>query len=241
MANAKRKRKRGEEEDIDSQEGKGCHSHSSLGAMPNSGESVSKTLSLDVGPLPKLVIVDLDKTLWPFDCHEETMGPYNRLGDSSDEVSCRSLRGMNKVVRLFPEALDVLRCVKQQGSIRLAVASRSPIDTAARGILGTLGVLELFCCLQIYRGSKSEHAREIMAVTGVPYRDMIFFDDDQRNIKTVSGLGVCCIKVSKDSGLTFDAMRSGLKKYRQSCLSRSNLRAWLQPPQRSKLIKTDQN
>ena len=42
------------------------------------------------------------------------MGPYNRLGDSSDEVSCRSLRGMNKVVRLFPEALDVLRCVKQQ-------------------------------------------------------------------------------------------------------------------------------
>lgn len=57
---------------------------------------------------------------------------------------------------------------------------------------------------------------------------MIFFDDDNSNIRAVSKLGVCCMEVSKQSGLTFDAMRSGLKKYREACLSRSSMRAWLQ-------------
>lgn len=46
-----------------------------------------------------------------------------------------------------------------QGSIRLAVASRSPVNEggAARGILGALDLLGLFCSLEIHRGSKAVH------------------------------------------------------------------------------------
>lgn len=69
-----------------------------------------------------------------------------------------------------------------------------------------------------------------MAATGVPYRDMVFFDDDKKNIKTVQKLGVCCIKVSQETGLTFEAVRSGLEKYRKLCLMRSKMREWFQPP-----------
>lgn len=58
---------------------------------------------------------------------------------------------------------------------------------------------------------------------------MLFFDDDEMNVKTVSKVGACCFRVSKDSGLTFVAVRSGFKKYREVCLSRSSMRAWLQP------------
>lgn len=58
---------------------------------------------------------------------------------------------------------------------------------------------------------------------------MLFFDDDELNVKTVSKVGACCFRVSKDSGLTFVAVRSGFKKYREICLSRSSMRAWLQP------------
>lgn len=58
---------------------------------------------------------------------------------------------------------------------------------------------------------------------------MLFFDDDEVNVKTVSKLGACCFRVSKDSGLTFVAVRSAFKKYRQVCLSRSCMRAWLRP------------
>lgn len=56
---------------------------------------------------------------------------------------------------------------------------------------------------------------------------MLFFDDNVSNIKTVSKLGACCVRVSEDSGLTFAAVQSGLKKYREACSSRSSMMAWL--------------
>ncbi|CAN0026331.1 unnamed protein product, partial [Ectocarpus sp. 12 AP-2014] len=101
----------------------------------------------------------------------------------------------------------------------LAVASRSPADEggAARGILGALGLLDLFCCLEIHAGSKAKHFQNIHAATGVEYRDMLFFDDEKHNIKTVRRLGVTCVKVSKESGLTFAAVNAGLKEYREAC------------------------
>lgn len=60
---------------------------------------------------------------------------------------------------------------------------------------------------------------------------MVFFDDDASNVNVVSRLGVCSVLVSKDSGLTFAAMQTGLKRYRSACLSRLNMRAWLHPPE----------
>ncbi|CAN0069281.1 unnamed protein product [Ectocarpus sp. 8 AP-2014] len=118
-----------------------------------------------------------------------------------------------------------------KGSIRLAVASRSPVDEggAARGILGALRLLDLFCCLEIHTGSKAKHFQNIHAATGVEYRDMLFFDDEKHNIKTVRRLGVTCVKVSKESGLTFADVNAGLKEYREACLSRSSLRGWFTP------------
>lgn len=46
-----------------------------------------------------------------------------------------------------------------QEGIKLAIASRSPVDEggAARGILGALGLLNMFCYLEIHRGSKAGH------------------------------------------------------------------------------------
>ena len=49
------------------------------------------------------------------------------------------------------------RVPSRQGSIRLAVASRSPIEGAARGILRALGIRDMFCCVEIHRGSKATH------------------------------------------------------------------------------------
>lgn len=58
---------------------------------------------------------------------------------------------------------------------------------------------------------------------------MLFFDDEKYNIKTVSKLGVTCVKLSKETGLTFAAVNNGMKQYRQACLSRSSLRGFLTP------------
>lgn len=71
--------------------------------------------------------------------------------------------------------------------------------------------------------------KDIHEQTGVEYRDMLFFDDEKDNIKTVRRLGVTCIKLSKETGLTFADVNSGLKQYREACLSRSSLRQWFTP------------
>ncbi|CAM9980622.1 unnamed protein product, partial [Laminaria digitata] len=91
-------------------------------ASKGSIEGQGQGNSLDfVDPLPKLVVLDLDKTLWPFYCHEQTAGPYSRLGESC-AVKCRSLQGAEKVVRLFPQVLDVLRCLKQRVCVFFTIA-----------------------------------------------------------------------------------------------------------------------
>lgn len=52
----------------------------------------------------------------------------------------------------------------------MAVASRSPVDEggAARGILGALELQDMFCCLEIHRGSKAVHFQVDTALFSVP-------------------------------------------------------------------------
>lgn len=75
--------------------------------------------------------------------------------------------------------------------------------------------------------------QNISAATGVPYRDMLFFDDNDSNIRTVSKLGACCMRVNQESGLTFAAVQSGMKKYKEARLARLSLAAWLSPSPRN--------
>lgn len=63
---------------------------------------------------------------------------------------------------------------------------------------------------------------------------MLFFDDEQSNITTISKLGVTCVKLSKECGLTFAAVNAGLKQYREACLSRASLKSWFTPAPRKK-------
>lgn len=64
---------------------------------------------------------------------------------------------------------------------------------------------------------------------------MLFFDDEKSNIATVERLGVTGVKLSKEYGLTFAAVNSGLKQYREACLSRASLKGWFTPaPLKSK-------
>lgn len=51
--------------------------------------------------------------VWPVYCHEETIGPYARSCGSDSAVSCLYRYGGKKIVRLFPEVVEILRCLEQ--------------------------------------------------------------------------------------------------------------------------------
>eukprot|EP00897_Mesotaenium_endlicherianum_P009824 jgi/Mesen1/8870/ME000530S08277 len=146
------------------------------------------------GPLPQLLVFDLDYTLWPFWCE------------------CRS---KHDVPRLYSEARCVIDAVHAK-SVLMAVASRTPTPDIAQSFLDKLGLASLFSPQEIYPSwtHKTEHFKVIHEKTGVPYSAMLFFDDEDRNINAVAKMGVTCVLVN--DGLTVGALKEGLLKYAAS-------------------------
>jgi hypothetical protein len=47
--------------------------------------------------------------------------------------------------------------------------------------------------IQISFNNKSHHFRRLHQITGIPYEEMVFFDNEYCNIRSVAALGVRCI------------------------------------------------
>ncbi|KAF7142928.1 hypothetical protein RHSIM_Rhsim05G0101900 [Rhododendron simsii] len=144
--------------------------------------------------LPRLVVFDLDYTLWPFYCE------------------CRSKREMPS---LYPHAKGILYALKDKG-IDVAIASRSPTVDIAKAFLDKLDIRSMFVAQEIFSSwtHKTEHFQRINRRTGVPYNSMLFFDDEDRNIEAVSKMGVTSILVG--NGVNLGAFRQGLMEFSQS-------------------------
>ncbi|XP_010530658.1 PREDICTED: magnesium-dependent phosphatase 1 [Tarenaya hassleriana] len=144
--------------------------------------------------LPRLVVFDLDYTLWPFYCE------------------CRSKREMPS---LYPNAKGILKALQEKG-IDMAIASRSPTADIANTFLDKLNIKPMFITKEIFSSwsHKTEHFQRIHARTSVPFTSMLFFDDEDRNIKSVSKMGVTSILVG--NGVTLGAFRQGLTEFAQN-------------------------
>ncbi|MCL7041471.1 hypothetical protein MKW94_004019 [Papaver nudicaule] len=149
--------------------------------------------------LPRLVVFDLDYTLWPFYCE------------------CRSKREMPK---LYPHVNGIISALKEKG-IDMAIASRSPTADIAKTFLGKLEIQSMFVAHEIFSSwtHKTEHFQRIHRRTGVPFNSMLFFDDEDRNIDTVSKMGVTSVLVG--NGVTLGAFREGLTNFSQNSGSSS--------------------
>ncbi|XAR72407.1 Protein-tyrosine-phosphatase [Bertholletia excelsa] len=147
--------------------------------------------------LPRLIVFDLDYTLWPFYCE------------------CRSKQVMPS---LYPHVKGILNALKDKG-VDVAIASRSPTADIAKTFLDKLGIRSMFVAQEIFSSwtHKTEHFQRINWRTRVPYSSMLFFDDENRNIQAVSKMGVSSILVGK--GFTLGALREGLKKFSENSAS----------------------
>ncbi|KAJ3507534.1 hypothetical protein NLJ89_g6253 [Agrocybe chaxingu] len=72
--------------------------------------------------------------------------------------------------------------------------------------------VEYFDEFEIYPSSKLKHFRALHDRTGIPYTEMLFFDDEHRNSE-VEKLGVTFMHVPQ--GLTHKAYEDGLKEWRR--------------------------
>lgn len=174
-------------------------------------------------PLPRLIVLDLDYTLWPFysDIHIST--PI-RLVPGSNPPTLADRNGEH--FALYPDAPQILRLISSLPNTRLAVASKSPVGDLCREVLkllrlppgeggsekGPKRTIDAFDAgLEIYEGTKLRHFEVIAKRTGIPFSQMLFFDDERPNLE-VESLGVT-MRLIRD-GLTWEELEMGILQWR---------------------------
>ena len=132
----------------------------------------------------KLFVFDLDFTLWDAGggwC-DTTNPPYawenGKLLDSSGDW-----------IRLYDDVSSILKELKIQNKFIVA-ASRTYRPDWAQDLLHLFEIDKYFYLKEIYPSSKIQHFHKIQKHFTIPYNEMVFFDDEYRNIEEVGSLGV---------------------------------------------------
>ncbi|KAL1130966.1 hypothetical protein AAG570_012207 [Ranatra chinensis] len=156
--------------------------------------------------IPKLVVFDLDYTLWPFWVDTHVTPPFVKRNSSI-------IDSHGKKVSSYPEVSKVLESFSRLGC-DLALASRTGEIDGANQLVSLFGWEHFFKYKEIYPGSKIKHFQNFKRKANIKFEEMLFFDDEYRNIRDVSKLMVVCVLV--DNGMTLEVMEHGLKQFSAS-------------------------
>uniref|UniRef100_A0A1B6DN34 Magnesium-dependent phosphatase 1 n=1 Tax=Clastoptera arizonana TaxID=38151 RepID=A0A1B6DN34_9HEMI len=154
--------------------------------------------------LPSLIVFDLDYTLWPYWVDTHVDFPVSKKYDG--KVYDR--RGHN--IKLYPEVLEVLELLSSSG-MNLGIASRTGEISGANDLLRLFDIKKYFKYREIYPGNKTSHFSRFQSLSNIKYEDMLFFDDEMRNIHDISRLGVTCILV--ENGTSMSVLKEGLTNF----------------------------
>lgn len=165
-------------------------------------------------PLPKMIVFDLDYTLWPFWIDTHVTPPLKR---ASDGLTIKDRYGES--YGFYNDTAGILSSIKEK-DIVLGAASRTCAPELAREALTMLKIpgtssrhaLGMFDHLEIYPGDKKTHFAKLHKKSGLEYEEMLFFDDESRN-KNVETLGVVMQLVN--NGVSKKEIDRGVEAWRK--------------------------
>ena len=154
--------------------------------------------------MPSLVVFDLDLTLWhcgPLLWCDQLQPPIHQDADGT-------IHDANEVkISLYHEVPKILKKLTEDG-YTLALASRTSAPHIAHQLLELFEIAHYFSYQEIYPSDKTVHFAALKEQTGIRYQEMIFFDDEPRNISDVTGIGAQAHLVTH--GITHDLIRETL-------------------------------
>uniref|UniRef100_A0A0G4GFC1 CSD domain-containing protein n=1 Tax=Chromera velia CCMP2878 TaxID=1169474 RepID=A0A0G4GFC1_9ALVE len=189
----------------------------------------------DAAPLPKLIVFDLDNTLWTPELYTLRSLPGYRDASGPGPMAGRDVWLLSGASQALFELVNCERWAETE----LAVASRTnkgrwahklmrsfsvPVREG-KGIVsrldpsqkegGRVSLDSLAVQKEIFPTNKVRHLQNLREATGIEFRDMLFFDDADGgkygNCVPVSGLGVMSVYCPK--GLTQREWRRGVKSF----------------------------
>jgi magnesium-dependent phosphatase 1 len=141
---------------------------------------------------PKLIVFDLDLTLWPFWVDSHCTPPFKKIVNNN-ECTTTIVDEEDKKLTYFsdvPKILKTLRYCSSKNNSYLGVASRTNAYEAALQLLEFYEWKDYFDSIQMYSGSKVRHINHICQEFGIKSKqDVLFFDDETRNTEDVGPLG----------------------------------------------------
>ena len=120
-------------------------------------------------------------------------------------------------IKLHPGCADILAKLGRERPCKVAYVSRTYYPEYSAQCLDRIVVgngLTMRDCAQhfeIYPADKKKHFRAISKASGIAPSDMLFFDDQARNVQSVAQLGATCVLVPH--GLSPKAFAEGLRQY----------------------------
>uniref|UniRef100_A0A0A9ZEJ3 Magnesium-dependent phosphatase 1 n=2 Tax=Lygus hesperus TaxID=30085 RepID=A0A0A9ZEJ3_LYGHE len=153
--------------------------------------------------LPKLVVFDLDYTLWPFWVDTHVTPPFRKLNGQVVDTG-------GKKIEFYPEVPQILQTL-QDLNIPIGVASRTGEVDGANQLIQLFDWDKYFWQKEIYPGCKKTHFNSFKKSSGTPFEEMLFFDDEHRNIVDLQSFKVTAILV--ENGMTMKELQRGLDEF----------------------------
>lgn len=170
--------------------------------------------------LPSMVVLDLDFTVWAFDCGRYITGPFTLTGWGIVDRHYTSAEP-------YPHFRAIMRFLVDN-DVPVSICSRNPDITSIESLMRCIqfnckrGLISMWDAIPQERihayssdgsGGKNKHFSALQLDTGVDLSKVLFFDDLEENIVQARRRGITSVHVSTKTGLNWSALRLGLHHY----------------------------